>query len=293
MKDKQQRLKSPVSQIPIIGPVLHVLSLTIVVFLRKRFGYSYLQPVSIFALLALALLISTGFAWTSQQENQVWEKYKFFCFAGFTIIIFFFGRLIGCWFRQLRGSEEHEHYSGTSLFGDFQLVKTCLEPILVFAAGAYLYIHRQEHEGFAVGLWLMCAATALSIKEYWNGWYDSRQKTLRAMQLSDSEELATETKSATNHSAPPTRTTTKERPRAVATKSKPAKFDKKLRNKYSKLLGFEAPFTFENARRAYRKKVRAAHPDSSALSDDEMPDDAPEFTELKKALEFFKQHSTQ
>ena len=291
MKDKLQRLKSPASEIPLIGPTLHVLSLTIVVFFRSRFGYSYIQPISVFVLLAIALSIFTGFAWTSRFENQVWEKYKFFCLFGASSIGLFFWRWLGCWWREFKRTGEHDHFSGKSLLGKDPLIKSCLEPILAFTAGAYLYL--QQEQGYFFGLWLMLASAALSIKEYWNGWYASRESSLRSMQILDSEEMTKETKSQISGNIPPVRTTTSPSSRkSLPMKGKPAKVDKTLRRKYARILGLEPPFSFENARRAYNNKVRAAHPDSAALSDDDLPDDRPEFHELREALKFFKSISS-
>ena len=181
--DPHTKAAPPLDGFPVLSPVLQVLSMSVVVFTRHRFGYAYLKPASLFLTLGLALVIFAGFAWTSRTENHVWLKFFPLIAFSFTWLIAYFYHCFICHIRQWIKKAPLDNASGISFLGSWPL-----EMLVAFAIGAWLFYTSQRF--LPLGTWLMTAAAALGTKEALNSWYYRRIQTVRATSEGKSETLA-------------------------------------------------------------------------------------------------------
>ena len=72
MKDRQIQSTGAQPSVPILSPILHWLAMPAIVFLRSRFGFSFLSPKSVFFAFVWAHLLFSIYAWI---EQGVWFKY--------------------------------------------------------------------------------------------------------------------------------------------------------------------------------------------------------------------------
>lgn len=274
--DPHTKASPPREEIPILDSILHMLSMSVLVFLRYRFGYAYLKPNSLFLVIGLALTIFTGFAWTSRIENHVWQQFLPFCAFGFTWLIAYCGHWFSCNVLQWLGKAPLDNSSGISL-----LVNWYLETILAFVAGALLFYIGEEL--IPLGMWLMLAAIALSIKEARNTWYRSRIETVRITSERKSEALSglEETKMG----SPPIRKPSRIRKKRLLAKPASTPDLSRQKIKFANILGIEPRYTLIKAEKAYRQRQREFHPDSNLNANSN-----PQFQQLREAIEFFRNH---
>jgi hypothetical protein len=273
--DRQLGAKPPQASIPIVSPVLHVVSMTIVVFLRRKFGYAYLQPVPQFLVIGLALVIFTSFAWTSRDEFSIWHQYAHLCAFGFISLILFFWHCLTCNIREWLKKAPHDNSSGKSWLGLHYSIESCL----VFITGALLFLDHTEF--VALGFWLMISAIALSIKEPLNRWYQLRVVKMNEDSHAESKHTMKDT---SKQERQPLRKSSKHRKKASPPKPVTASTSA-LQIRYAAVLGMEPPFNLAKAEKEYRSKQKAAHPDSNPS-----PAANAEFQQLREAIHFFRTH---
>ena len=163
--DRQAGHSPPTSNIPIISTLLHVVSMSIIVFLRQGFGYSFMRPIRLFILFSWVTLLFTGFAWTSKEENTVWLQSRTCCAFAAAALILFFYHCLACRMKEWLQKAPHDHFSGRSLLAwkEQSTAQLYIEPILAFSLGAFFFT--KYPNSMFLGFWLMFAATCLSIKE--------------------------------------------------------------------------------------------------------------------------------
>lgn len=194
MKDKQFQSDGPHPGIPILSPVLHVMCMPALVFLRSSFGYSFLSPKSVF----LALIWAHGlFCFYAAREPGAWVKWWGIAIFGGAAAILYILHLAGAFRRELKRSGKHDYYAGkphlmrlASLFRPEAqakietAVQLWLEPIIVLAAAALCSLAGIPR----LPSWLVFTALALWGKEVINFWYHLRHEKKQADIFRDAEE---------------------------------------------------------------------------------------------------------
>lgn len=296
--DYQIHKKAPQPGIPVVSAVLHVISMTVVVFLRRRFGYSYLQYISTFVAITWGLLIFTGFAWASRNENTVWQHHKWLILFTTTSLVLFFIHLAIAYFGVYLRINPHDHEAGKSWLetgnpSDPAITHLLIEPLFVFSAGAVFYFISAET--VMLGLWLFIAAIAMSIKESINSFHHERKLQQTSDALLDAERNM---RHNPYQKKAPRRSVRKTKPRKPSFQKQnhsvpqpPASHDDELAIHYADIIGLEPPYDFKSAQKAYRRKLKELHPDGNLSDDSEISEDTPQFSELRKALHFFKTYN--
>lgn len=182
MKDKQVQSAGPQPGIPLISPVLHVISMTALVFLRTSFGYAFLSPKSIFLALTWALGL---FAYYATHEPGVWPRWWALTAFWAVAAALYLAHLLAAFVREIQRSGEHDYYSGTPHLMRFAAlfpretkakmetaIQLWIEPAVVLV-GALL--------AGASGIpklpsWLTFTALCLWCKEAINYWYRLRHE---------------------------------------------------------------------------------------------------------------------
>ncbi|MEM7146338.1 MAG: J domain-containing protein [Verrucomicrobiota bacterium] len=287
--DRQVTKASNDPRIPVVTPTLHLLSMTVVVFLRRNFGYDYLRPFTNFITLTWLVFLFSAIAWSSRDETTWWQYSRSLCiFLGASLVLYYLHWFIA-YLQDLAKKGPHGHYVGSTwLFGDKSDSELSdspgpeyyIEPLVVFLPGAFLYSYSAET--VLLGVWLMVAATALSVKEYLNHW--NHLQVIKSNRDALKEADGNIGKSNTE-TEPPLRSTT---PQNSKPNPKSSKKLSKQRLHYACLLNLEPPYTAEKANKSYLRLVKEIHPDSSKKIKME---DHPKLSELREALEFFRTHN--
>src|SRR6476620_8806383 len=111
MKDKQYSSAGPVPGLPLISPVLHVVSMTGLVFLRSSFGYSFLSPKSIFLACIWALALFSFYAW---HEPGAWPHWRAAVLYGILTSALYIGHLLKAFGREVGRRGKHDYFAGES-----------------------------------------------------------------------------------------------------------------------------------------------------------------------------------
>jgi len=196
VKDKQVEQTPYTSRIPLLSALLHCVSMTVVVFLRSGFGYSYLRPKSLFLAFSWAFGLYCLYAW---EQPRVWQHQREFCLFGLASITLYLLNLIYAFARELLGSATHDKYSGTPhilrilrLVGvspppEFQkLWASWMEPAIVVAVS--LGMKMSGSVPASLSTWLFFSAYCLWLKEALNYWFQMRQQKRQRDTFDDAED---------------------------------------------------------------------------------------------------------
>ena len=188
MKDKQAPAPAPKGGIPVISPVLHFLSMPVLVLWRRRFGYAYLRPKSVFLASIFASTLFACMVW----HEPAWRP-RFAALAGFfvlvsTLYLIHLGASIAA---NVAGSGEHDQFSGRShllaLIPESRrhdresIIHGVAEPFLT-ALVAWLL------SATPLGTILIIFSIALALKELIRSWQSIRLKKRFKDNLSDAGE---------------------------------------------------------------------------------------------------------
>ena len=111
MKDRQPFQPKQDARIPIVSPILHCLSMTVVVFLRRGFGYGYLGPKSVFIASSYAFVLFWIYA---RNEPGAWERHRITCLFGALVVGLYVYHLVTAISDLIRSQARHDFHSGTS-----------------------------------------------------------------------------------------------------------------------------------------------------------------------------------
>jgi hypothetical protein len=237
--------------------------MTVVVFLRSRFGYAYLGPKSIFFAFSYAMVLFSVYAWN---ESDVWEAYWAFCIFGIAAALLYAAHLFTAFGSELYRIGKHDHSSGTShllrIIGASKHREMRWqmwgEPVLTLVVAAALRYLWGESK---LSAWLSLAAPSLALKEALNFWFQLRQKKRHQDSQDDAIDIFDE-ESETPADDPP-KATGKERIKRPRSTSTTAEEDLKERH-FAQILRLMPPYSLEAAEQNYRQLIKEVHPDPNA-----------------------------
>ena len=288
MKDSHVERSAP-GRIWGLSPLLHCVTMTVLVYLRSSFGFALFYPRSIF----LAFSIAVGVLDEIPRESpEIWHEYR-------ALIIFSNGAVVLYWlhygitfFREWGRKRERERddYSGTShalrvLHNRGVSKRTAeinlhlwMEPaiVLLFAA-ALRFAFNERH----LSAWLVIAASCMICKEGLNYWAETRRGNLLDDINEDAEELDKELGgSQTKAEAPQAARTGKQTMKRTVVLS--PEEERELR--FADILGIAEPHDLEEAEANFRERIQLTHPDTHGNS----PETHARSVDLNEAIEFFR-----
>jgi hypothetical protein len=191
MIDKQPSATPALTGIPFVSPLLHVLSMPVVVFFRYGFGYSYLRPKAVFLAVAWACFLLSYIVWKEPGMHSRFGAPALF--SSITALLYLL-HLAWSFIKETRSDGQHDQFSGHSLLliplgstaADSKAernIHMLVEPLAAFIAGVSLGMF-----GFSgIGFVLIVAAFSLFAKEAINAWLTKRRKKLIADKLKEAE----------------------------------------------------------------------------------------------------------
>jgi hypothetical protein len=188
VKDKQAPAPAPQGGIPLISPVLHFFSMPVLVLWRRRFGYAYLRPKSVFLASIFASALFACMVW----HEPAWQP-RYLPLAGFLVLasMLYLIHLGVSVTSNIVGHGEHDQFSGRSHLLAFisddrrhkleSVIHTIVEPLLT-AFVAWLL------SPTLLGTSLFIFSIALALKELVRSWKSIRLKKRFKDNLSDASE---------------------------------------------------------------------------------------------------------
>lgn len=288
MKDRQIQQSPLQMRVPFVSAALHCISMTVIVFLRSSFGYSYLRPKSVFFAFAWAFVLFFIYAW---KEKDVWQEYRLMCLYGAAAIFLYLTHMIRAFFGELFRGGAHDNDSGTphTLRVLRMLGRPCtpqfemkwhiwVEPIFVFLTGLFLGVVVKERH---LSYWLVLIAPCLSVKESLNYWFQVRQKKRHKDSRDDAEDIFDDEPTTTATDAPKPIGKAKIRRARASTQSAAHEITER---QHAQVLGLMPPYRLDEAERNYEKLIKQAHPNpNEGLDSDEGL-----AAQLNEAISFFR-----
>ena len=287
MKDRQVGPSSPQTQIPLLSAALHCVSMTVNVFLRSSFGFTYLRPKSVFFACSWAFILYSIYAF---DEKEVWARNWLLCLYGLSAVVLYFIHLSIAFVHQIGRNGEHDHYSGTPhvlrilrrlgkpasprFIRHWQIL---WEPLAIFTIAAVLRLFGQKNLSF----WLACVAPCLAIKEALNSWFELRHRKRHKDAGDDAVDIFDDGP-ATIDTEPP-KAARKERIKRTRPSAQSA-LDNLTEERFMQILRLLPVFTQEQAEQNYRTLIKQFHPDPNQDS----PENNARTTELNEAIEYFR-----
>ncbi|MDF1815006.1 MAG: hypothetical protein P1V20_22570 [Verrucomicrobiales bacterium] len=184
MNDQQLGRKIQSSGIPVISPLLHVISMPALLILRHNFGYQFLRPKCVLLALCWAMLLFAAYSFI---DPQIWNRHPwFFGFLGIAVLLYVLNlirSIASQW-----GDAPHDQYAGKSWFAITGLseekIGVFLEPALV-AAAAFLPLVKDATNPVENGFFYI--ATAMLLKASINSWERIRKLKQQLDATSDAE----------------------------------------------------------------------------------------------------------
>lgn len=195
MKDRQAPQTHAQVRIPVVSDVLHCISMTVIVYFRSGFGYTFLRPKSIFFAVSCAFAMFTVYACL---EPGAWPGNAALCLFGMGAVILYALHLFIAFLNELRGTATHDNDSGTPHL--LRLLQNIgiqppeqlrlnwvlwAEPGLVLVAAI---LARWPLGAVNLSAWLILAAICLWLKEALNFWLQLRQRKRHRDAMEDAEE---------------------------------------------------------------------------------------------------------
>jgi len=285
--DRQQSQGEANTRVPVISPVLHVIAMPALVYLRCRFGYSFLRPRSVFFILGYSMVLFTIYAFWNDAR---WSQYAPLCFFGMVAFVLYGLHWVIAFTQQIRGTAEHDQFSGKSnLVILLQAVGVhvdpdrewtfhwWVEPAFVALLGGLLQF---SGAGQVLVWWLYLAAAALWCKEALNYWLPLRRLKRHQDSFQDAEESLGKAPPSTVHQAQPKAVRKSRRVRKRV--SNEGANDPATERMYAEKLRLLPPFTLEQAEQNYRMLMKESHPDADGQ------EGAEQAQELNLAIEYFR-----
>jgi hypothetical protein len=189
MKDKPLPQKMPSGHIPVISPILHCLSMPVLVFWRRSFGYDFLSPKSIFLASVVAICQLSYMVWHDESLKPRFYTLSLFFLA---VSALYLTHLFCAIYKLKRSTAAHDYYSGSSMLLDFLPAsqRASLEPyVRGFAEPAITLIAGFILAPKLLGNILLVAGISLAFKEWIRSWLLLRKNKSMADSIIDAEEM--------------------------------------------------------------------------------------------------------
>lgn len=195
--------------VPILSPVIHCIAMTVLVFLRRDFGYAFLRPKSIFFAFSWAFALFVIVSWN---EVELWQKYRLLCCFGVGATILYWLHFLGTFWRDLNQRGASDHYSGRSNLVDIIAIfggssdrvgwhfHLWIEPATVALVGLIL---SNNPQGAVLSRWLYIAAGSLAAAEFLNFWSGTIRREKVARDITNDTEAQSERLNDTRETAVP------------------------------------------------------------------------------------------
>ncbi len=291
MIDRQPQPSTPLARIPFLSAVLHCIAMTVIVYLRFSFGFTYLRPRSVFFVFSWAFVLFFIYSWI---EPGVWPEYRGVCLYGMGAVLLYLVNFVWAFFSELYEKGEREYYSGTSypirlmrLAGWFPSARLemnwhiWVEPGLVLLAAAVLRLLFGERH---LSTWLFVVAPCFCFKECLNYWFRIRQKKRGAEAIKEAEEQINTPANNADVAAPKAARKQNVKQQRAGTMSAAEELQER---RFAALLEMEPPFSLEQAEQNYRRLIKDCHPDPN----DDSAENNRQTAELNDAVEFFRARS--
>jgi hypothetical protein len=282
MKDKQGEPASPQARIPVISDILHFVAMTVVVYLRSSFGFSYLRSKAVFIAFSWAVVLFTVYSWL---EPGRWQQFGSLCIFGMGAVVLYQVHLIPALRRETKRQGEHDSYSGTS-----HLIRWIPPASNKDSAEREMNIHLWAEPGLVLILafifrltgikllssWLFLAAICLFLKELQNYWSELRKEKVHSDMVGDIPKSVKDSGTSNIPAPKATRTAPVKRQRTTV----PAE-----QERHALTLRLIPPYSLEQANTNFKSLIKLAHSDVNQ----ELPEGSTTAAELNKAVEYFRE----
>lgn len=285
MKDRQAPPDQEKGYLPVISPVLHVLTMPAIVFLRRNFGYLYLRPKSIFLSLCWAYVLYSIYSWFEPARWQRNPMASWFALLATVLYLIHLGKSVSAQF----GRAPHDRHSGDPWLAVSRanpaVVVLWVEPaLLVLGSGLLRFVWK----GDALSAYLLISGGALWIKEAINQWAGIRKTKRQIDVTTDADEtmgkmLDAEPSFSTKGD---TRAANTSRRSRVKRARQAASSEGDLVETHAAVLRMIPPYSLEQAEKNYRALAKQSHPDRNDTEEGE----GRAMQKLTEAVEFFRTH---
>jgi hypothetical protein len=287
--DDIHTLRKPASRIPILSPFLHFVSMTVVVHLRRSFGFDYLGEKRWFIIPSWAFVLFFIMAWNTPLLWQL--SPPFWCFGLATVIVYLFHLLVA-FRREPTASREHSKFSGRPHFlglcrklatDSWPAERLCLlviEPAVVFVVAL---IVRLFFSDALLSLWLAFAAACLFLAEFYNYWFVEVRAPNIGDEVQDKAREDTERLGAKEQQTEVKKTRTDE----AAPRRNARPVEEELKDdKFGAVLGMRRPYKLEAAEARFKALMLTDHSDKHQMS----AESHERSIELNEAIEYFRKN---
>jgi hypothetical protein len=286
MKDRQISRKSEGGSIPVVSPMLHLMSMPVLVVLRYQFGYLFLRPKSIFLSLIWATALYCVYSYYEPGRWKANALVSVFAVSASLAYLFHFAVSV---YSQM-GKAPHDQFAGRSVFEFLGLhrrqISLWFEPILITLLALLLKLGAPAN---SLSTYLFLAAISLFAKESINRWFELRKVKQQTDAIDDTEE--TMGRVAEGREAVPLDARTvnlpSRKPRQNRSRNCKSSSDVEMGvEQCASVLRMIPPYSLEQAESNFQSLVREFHPD-------EVQQDAVSNEGLRKltiARDFFRSH---
>lgn len=285
--DDVHTLKKPTSRIPVLSPVLHFVSMTVVVHLRHSFGFDYLGEKRWFVIPVWAFCSLFVIAWNTP---LLWEISPPLWWFGVATVAAYLFHLLTAFIREPSKARERSKFSGKSHFSPIcraietentpaeRLSSLYLEPALVVAIAVLCRLILGDT---LLPLWLLFAGLCLFAAEFFNYWFNEVRGPTVADELKD--KLDAQSQKDSRNGKSDTLKPTREEESVPRRNVRPV--DEELEAKhYAKVLDMELPVRLEEVEVRFKALIKNEHGDRNAGS----PEADRRSRELLEARDFFR-----
>jgi hypothetical protein len=274
MRDKQATASLPSGRIPVISPVLHCLSMPILVFWRRKFGYAYLSPKSVFFASIFANCLFSYMVWNDPVLTPTYAALA--TFGVFASVLYTF-HFLACVGSEVGRGSEHDQFSGSSriiaILPSEQrekaegLVHGAVEPALTILLGAIFWAN-------ILGKVLVVFGLALGCKELIRYWLSLRGDKRVSDSMNDAKDISKINPSAAKPLLPTAGRTEQE----IYTRRYEKDLDEEAR--YAEILRMLPPYTFADAEANASRLAENIDPETRGSKE--------QIRRINEALEYFR-----
>lgn len=274
MRDKQATASLPSGRIPVISPVLHCLSMPVLVFLRRKFGYAYLSPKSIFFASIFANCLFSYMVWN---DPALKPGYLALAAFGLSASVLYLFHVFACIGDEVGRGSEHDQFSGSSRMlaifpserrGKLEgWVHGAVEPVFTMLLGAFFWAD-------ILGKFIIVSGLALGCKELIRYWLALRGEKRVSDSMNDAKDISKINPSAAAPLLPTSGRTEQE----LYTRHYDKDLDDEAR--YAEILRMLPPYTVADAETNASRLISIVDPDTSGSKE--------QTRRINEALEYFR-----
>lgn len=293
MKDRQIQSAGAQPSVPIISPVLHWIAMPAIVFLRSRFGYSFLSPKSVFLAFGWASLLFFIFAW---EEQGTWRSMWAVALFGVVASALYAAHLGAAFWRERERKGKHDFYSGTSHLlrvpgfsqnrGNQQfetVLHLWIEPAVILVVAVFLRGFLSEKW---LSLWLLVVVAGMWLKAFINYWYGIRSEKKHEDIMEDAGEKMPGGGAFSEVELPSSggRKPKRARPSQSAVDAADILATEQHYAELLRLMPPHPPYDLQQAEQHFRDLIKVSHPDPNAPT----PENTKRSAALYEAIAFFR-----